>query len=409
MALATPIVVCAYAEIALKGRNRRVFLRKLINNIQIALKGESIKSVNHVESRLLVHLEDPSRADEITKKLKRVFGLQWISPVVAVPRSEVDPELREQLEADEEPLLTQVSEVACAMAEELRADARNFKIETRRSDRKFALNSPQVSRAVGYAVHTKTGLPGKMAQPELQINVLVLKENVLVFSEKIAAHGGLPFASSGRTMVLLSGGIDSPVAAWLMMRRGSRPEFVHFYSGRNLDEADVEKIKDLAGILARFSPVPLVLHLVPVVPYEMRAIGVVEDRYDMVMFRRFMVKTAVRLAKRNSCKALVTGDSLGQVASQTLPNLAAISSDVTIPILRPLIGMDKMEITAWSKTIGAFETSILPYRDCCSIRSPRPILNARAQELLEYSEKMVLHDAVSEALEHTVRLKIDPC
>ena len=207
-------------------------------------------------------------------------------------------------------------------------------------------------------------------------------------------------------MVLLSGGIDSPVAAWLMMRRGSRPDFVHFYSGRNVEEADVGKIKHLVEILARFSPVPLKLFLVPVVPYEMRAIGEVPDNYDMVMFRRFMVKTAVRLARRNSCLGLVTGDSLGQVASQTLHNLGAISSDVPLPILRPLVGMDKMEITAWSKKIGAFTTSIEPYRDCCSIRSPKPVLNARAQDLLLYSEKIKLHDAVTEAVNDAVVVKI---
>ncbi len=409
MAFATPIIACAYAEIALKGRNRKVFLRKLINNIQIALKGEAIASVNHVESRLLVHLDDPARAEQIAAKLQRVFGLQWISPVMAVPRSKVDPELREDLEAEREPRLTAVGKAAVALAAEMRSDARHFKIETRRSDRKFALNSPAISRAVGYTVHHETGLPGRMSHPDLLINVLVLKENVLVFAEKMPAHGGLPFASSGRTMVLLSGGIDSPVAAWLMMRRGSRPEFVHFYAGRSIEEADVAKIKDLVGVLARYAPVPLKLHLVPVVPYEMRAIGVIEDRYDMVMFRRFMVKTAVRLAKRNSCLALVTGDSLGQVASQTLRNLGAISSDISLPILRPLVGMDKMEITAWSKKIGAFDLSILPYRDCCSIRSPRPILNARAQDLLGFSEKMALHEAVTEAVNNTVRLKIDPC
>ncbi len=408
MALATPIIACAYAEIALKGRNRKVFLRKLINNIQIALKGEPIIAVNHVESRLLVQLGSPSRAAQVTDKLKRVFGLQWISPVVAVPRDQVDPELREDLEAGVEPRLSRISEVACALAAEHRGAARHFKIETRRSDRKFGLTSPAISRAVGYAVHHDSGLPGKMNQPDLHVNVVVLKDNVLVFAEKIPAYGGLPFASSGRTLVLLSGGIDSPVAAWLMMRRGSRPEFVHFYAGRTPEEADIEKIKELVGVLARFSPVPLKLHLVPVVPYEMRAIGVIEDRYDMVMFRRFMIKTAVRIARRNSCLALVTGDSLGQVASQTLHNLSAISPDVSIPILRPLVGMDKMEITAWSREIGAFETSILPYRDCCSIRSPRPILNARAEELLRYSEKMVLHDAVTEAVDNTVRLKIDP-
>jgi thiamine biosynthesis protein ThiI len=245
-----------------------------------------------------------------------------------------------------------------------------------------------------------------MSHPEFIVNVLVLKENVLVFTGKEPAFGGLPFGSSGRSMVLLSGGIDSPVAAWLMMRRGSRPDFVHFYSGNSIEEADVDKIKDLVKILARYASVPLKLFLVPVVPYEMRAIGNITDNYDMVMFRRFMVKTAARLAWRNSCLGLVTGDSLGQVASQTMHNLGAISSDVELPILRPLIGMDKMEITAWSKKIGAFATSILPYRDCCSIRSPKPILTARARDLLKFSEKMDLDGAVREAADLAVKVKI---
>jgi len=191
-----------------------------------------------------------------------------------------------------------------------------------------------------------------------------------------------------------------------MMRRGSRPDFVHFYSGRNIDEADVDKIKELVKILARFASKPLKLFLVPVVAYEMRAIGNISDNYDMVMFRRFMVKTAARLAYRSNCLGLVTGDSLGQVASQTLPNLGAISSDVNLPILRPLIGMDKMEIIAWSRKIGAFETSIQPYRDCCSIRSPKPILTARAQDLLLFSSKMDMEGAVREAVDSTVKVEI---
>jgi len=406
MALTTPIIACTYAEIALKGRNRKVFLRKLINNITIALKGEPVTSVNHVESRLLVHLSDPARAPEVSLKLRDVFGLQWISPVVVVPRGEVDPELRDDLEAGRQPRLTRLCETASQLAAETRGEALNFKVETRRSDRDFLLNSPEISREVGAAVHQSTGLPGRMAHPDLTVNVLVLKDNVLVFTGKEPAFGGLPFGSSGRTMVLLSGGIDSPVAAWLMMRRGSRPDFVHFYSGSAVEEADVDKIKKLVEILGHFSPVPLKLFLVPVVPYEMRAIGEVSDSYDMVMFRRFMVKTAARLARRNSCLGLVTGDSLGQVASQTLHNLGAISSDVELPILRPLIGMDKMEITIWSKKIGAFETSILPYRDCCSIRSPKPVLTARARDLLMYSEKMDLDGAVTEAADGAVVVNI---
>lgn len=406
MALATPIIACTYAEIALKGGNRQMFMRKLINNINVALKGEPIASVNHVESRILVHLADTSAALDVAAKLKRVFGLQWISPVVVVPRAEVDPELQEDIAAGAEPRLTKVCEVACSLAAQHRGAALNFKVEAQRSDREFLIKSPQIGEVVGLAVHLSTELPGKMRRPDLVINVLVLQKNVLVFADKMPAYGGLPFASSGRSLVLLSGGIDSPVAAWLMMRRGSRPEFVHFYAGRSVEEADVEKIKALGEILARYASVPLNLHLVPVVPYEMRSIGVVPDKYDMVMFRRFMIKTAVRIAKRNSCLALVTGDSLGQVASQTMHNLAAISSDVELPILRPLIGMDKMEITKWSMEIGAYETSILPYRDCCSIRSPRPILTAKARDLLMYSEKMKLHEAVTEAIAESVRVKV---
>jgi thiamine biosynthesis protein ThiI len=173
-----------------------------------------------------------------------------------------------------------------------------------------------------------------------------------------------------------------------------------------VEEADTGKIEELARVLAGFYPVPLVLYLVPVVPFEMRSIGVVPDSYDMVMFRRFMFKTATALARRNSCKALITGDSLGQVASQTIDNLGAIAPDISLPVFRPLIGMDKLEITAWSKTIGAFELSILPYRDCCSIRSPRPVLNARAQDLLSYSREMDLDGAIAEAMAAAVKVTI---
>jgi thiamine biosynthesis protein ThiI len=402
----TPIIACTYAEIALKGRNRTVFLRKLLNNITRALKGEPLEKISHIESRLLIHLSDPDRAEAVAAKLRDVFGLQWVSPVVALDRAGIDVELAEDLAAGRTPRLTDVCALAVELSLENRGEARNFKVETRRSDQDFPINSPAISREVGGAVHRATGLPGRMSGPDFVVNVLILKENVLVFTGKEMAWGGLPFGSSGRTMVLLSGGIDSPVAAWLMMRRGSRPDFIHFYSGRDVAEADVGKIKDLAAILTRYSPVALNLHLVPVVPYEMRSIGVIPDSYDMVMFRRFMIKTAVKLAFQHNCLGLVTGDSLGQVASQTLHNMHAISTDVTLPILRPLVGMDKMEITAWSRKIGAFKTSILPYRDCCSIRSPRPTLTAKPRELLDFSAKMDLDEAVSEAIEGAVRVVI---
>ncbi|PID81989.1 tRNA 4-thiouridine(8) synthase ThiI [bacterium DOLZORAL124_64_63] len=407
MALATPIIAATYAEIALKGKNRNVFMRKLINNIRAMLKGEPVRTVKHVESRLLVYLDDAAAAPRVAGKLQRVFGLQWVSPVVPIAREAVDRELAQDLAAGREPRLSAVCEAAYRLAEQDRGDAAHFKVATRRSDRAFGLKSPEISMAVGRAVHERLGLPGRMTDPDFLINVLVLKEHILVFTGKEKAFGGLPAGSSGRAMVLLSGGIDSPVAAWLMMRRGIRPDFIHFYSGRNVQEADVAKIEELARILARFSPKPLNLHLVPVVPFEMRSIGVVPDSHDMVMFRRFMFMSAAKLARRQSCRALISGDSLGQVASQTIHNLGAIAPDLHLPVLRPLIGMDKMEITAWSKVIGAFPTSILPYRDCCSIRSPKPVLTARAQDLLRLSGEMDLKGAVNEALETAVCRVVD--
>lgn len=408
MALATPVIAATYAEIALKGRNRSVFMRRLINNVRMALKGEPVREVQHVESRLLIRLEDPLRAPEVVEKLRRVFGLQWVSPTVPLDRAAVDAELAADLAAGREPALTDVCRAAVAVAADARGDARNFKVETRRSDRDFPLPSPQISATAGAAVFDDCGLPGRMNGPDFVINVLVLKEEVLVFAAKLPAFGGLPVGSGGRALVLLSGGIDSPVAAWLMMRRGLRPEFIHFYAGRSSEEADTGKIEGLVRVLARFSPFPLALHLVPVVPYEMRSIGVIPDSYDMVMFRRFMFKAAAVLSRRLSCQALIAGDSLGQVASQTIENLGAIAPDIALPVFRPLIGMDKLEITAWSKTIGAFPLSIQPYRDCCSIRSPRPVLKARARDLLGYSGKMDLKGAVNEALEAAVRVAVEP-
>ena len=407
MTPATPVIAATYAEIALKGRNRQMFLRRLLNNIRAALKDEQVADIQHVESRILVRLGDAARADAAAAELQRIFGLQWVSPAVPIPRAEVDPEVREDLAAGRQPRLSRICAVALAMAEEDRGDARNFKVDTRRSDRTFPVPSPQISAEAGRAIHETTGLPGRMQQPDFTVNILVLKQEVLVFTRKVLASGGLPAGSSGRLLVLMSGGIDSPVAAWLMMRRGGRPEFIHFYSGRTPAEADTGKIEELVRILARYSPVPLNLWLVPVVPYELRAIGAVPDNHDMVLFRRFMVKTAERLAERTSCKALVTGDSLGQVASQTLENLSAISSDVKLPILRPLIGMDKMEITAISERVGVFATSILPYRDCCSIRSPKPVLRARAKDLLHWSRVMKLDAAVDEALAAATKVVVD--
>ncbi len=393
---AVSVLVCTYSEIALKGKNRPLFQRRLLNAMRQALAGEPVANINHVESRYLVRLDDPDRADACLAKLRRVFGIRWIAPAVAVERTDTAADL------------ARVSEIAAAMARRDVGQAKTFKVDTRRSDRNYPVSSPVISREVGHHVGAALQLPARMSSPDFTVHVRVLREAIMVFTAQTAGPGGLPPRSSGRVCCLLSGGIDSPVAAWMIMRRGCRPVLVHFHSGRNLQEADPGKIIDLARILASWSPPPLTLWMVPVVPYEARAMEHVPDSYDMIMFRRFMVKSAHVLARREDCLALVTGDSLGQVASQTLPNLAAIGPDLELPVFRPLVGLDKEMITSFSREIDAFDTSILPYRDCCSIRSPRPVLHARADMLLGLSEAMNLPDAVAEALSLATKLVISP-
>jgi thiamine biosynthesis protein ThiI len=390
----TPVIAVTYAEIALKGKNRPRFQRRLVNNLRAALRGETGTRIEHVESRFLVWLEQPDDGPRLAEKLARVFGVQWVSPAVALPRREVATDLDVVAAAARDLALREVG------------SARHFKVDARRSDRSFPVVSPDINRIVGRAVGEALGLPARMNQPDLTVHVLVLRHHVLVFGEKAQGPGGLPIGSSGRVVTLLSGGIDSPVAAWLMMRRGCRVEFVHFFAGRTIEEADAGKIEDLVAQLARFAPDPLKLHLVPTVPYELRAIGAVPVSHDMVMFRRFMMVAAEKLARRRGCQALATGDSLGQVASQTIQNLAAVSSGLALPVFRPLIGLDKAEITARAEKIGTYRISIRPYRDCCSLRSPRPVLNARARDVVERSKTMNLDAAVDEALATVSRLTI---
>jgi tRNA uracil 4-sulfurtransferase len=388
------ILVATYSEIALKGRNRPMFQRRLANNMRTAVAGESVSSIKHVESRFLIHLDDPARADAVITKLQRVFGLQWIAPAVAIPREEPERDL------------ARVSEIAVEMALRDVGDARTFKVDTKRSDRGFPLQSMEINNLVGFAVGAAIKLPARMARPDFTVHVLVLRKSILVATAHIPGSGGLPAGISGRVVCLLSGGIDSPVAAWLMMKRGCRPILVHVHQGRDAQEADAGKILALVGVLKQYSPIPLTLYLVPVVPYEMRAIGAIDDRHDMVMFRRYLMKVADAIAFRERCLGLVTGDNLGQVASQTLHNLGAIAPDVTLPVYRPLIALDKVQITALAETIGSFQLSIQPYRDCCSIRSPRPVLNARPATLLELSRGMDLEAAVQEAVSASARLVI---
>ncbi|MBU1676227.1 hypothetical protein KKA85_10650, partial [bacterium] len=234
MSDALPVISAHYAEIALKGRNRHMFIKRLKNNMFRALVGEPVRAINHVESRLLVRLEEAGALDRVAEKLQRVFGIQWLSASVPVPRTD-DPA------AD----LVRVGEVAAALAGRDAAGAASFRVDARRSDKSFPLDSQAINTRVGADLQRSLGLPVKLDGADYVAYLLVLQKEILVFTRKIGGGGGLPVGASGRVTVLFSGGIDSPVAAWMLMKRGCRPEFVHFYSGRSLREADVGKIERL--------------------------------------------------------------------------------------------------------------------------------------------------------------------
>ena len=351
---AAPVIVATYAEIALKGRNRTVFLRKLLNNMPHGPEG---RTAGRNRPRREPSADPPggSRGRRtVTAKVKTVFGLQWVSPANPMPRTDLDREIAEDLAAGREPRLTSLCAEACALTPPTSAGP-----PPSRSPPGAATTPSRWSRrrsAASWAARStwRSGCRPAWHDPDFLLHVLVLKDLALVFCAKERACGGLPAGSSGRIMVLLSGGIDSPVAAWMMMRRGCRPTWCTSTPGRNAEEADTRQDRGPGPapgpLLARFR---CTLYLVPVVPYEMRAMGAIADtlRHGHVPALHGARRPPAS-PTRTRCLAVVTGDSLGQVASQTLHNLAAIAPDVRLPILRPLIGMDKHEITAWSRQIG---------------------------------------------------------
>jgi thiamine biosynthesis protein ThiI len=258
---------------------------------------------------------------------------------------------------------------ACAEAVKGRT-ARSFRIAARRADKRFPIPSPEIERYVGRAVQAATGWPVDLDHPDVVVRVELVTADAFFFFEKHPGPGGLPVGTSGRVMCLLSGGIDSPVAAWRMIRRGCRATFVHFHSAPILSRTSQDKARALVERLTTHQ-LRSQLFLVPFAPIQQKVVVSVPPALRVVIYRRLMLRIAERLARRIGCHALVTGDVVGQVASQTLENLAVVGSVATLPVLRPLVGFDKEEITGEAQRLGTYEISIVPDEDCCTLFTPR--------------------------------------
>ncbi len=340
-----------YHEIALKRGNRAWFVEHLKKNLSTALRGMGLKEIRNASGRLLLNFNQDVPPEEVTDRLGRVFGIANFSLV-------------ERTDADMPALEAYVLKALQGESFD------SFRIETRRVDKRFPLTSNEINRTLGALVQAHSGSRVDLTRPELTVSVEVLPSSAFVSLGRAPGPGGLPVGASGRLVSLISGGIDSPVASYRMMQRGCRLMFVHFHSSPFLDRSSQDKSRALVEMLTRYQYLSR-LHLVPFGEIQRRIVAAVLRPLRVVIYRRMMLRIASAIAAKERARALVTGESLAQVASQTLPNIAVIEEAARLPVLRPLIGMDKQEIIDQAMAIGTFETSVQPDQDCCQLFVPK--------------------------------------
>lgn len=374
-----------YHELALKGRNRDYFEQRLVRNIQLALKDIGAKRVESLRSRIRVVLP-PSASDEIVKdRLARVFGIANFSLAHALPLDLTKPDW---------------DALKQAIGQEVQSQTfSTFRVSVKRADKRLALTSMDVERDVGAYLCDLTGKKVSLTNPDLTVHIELLSRDMYYSINKITGAGGMPVGVSGRVACLISGGIDSPVAAYRMMKRGCNAAFVHF-SGRPLvSRASEDKVRELLQTLTQYQYHSR-LYVVPFGEIQREIVAHAPAPYRIVMYRRLMVRIASELAGREQCWGLVTGDSLGQVASQTPENLSVIEEAAELPMLRPLIGMDKIEITDQAQRIGTFTTSIEPDQDCCSLFTPpHPSTKTRIDDIRKVERSFDIHGLVKQGLD----------
>ncbi|HEV3108993.1 MAG TPA: tRNA uracil 4-sulfurtransferase ThiI [Candidatus Binataceae bacterium] len=376
-----------YHEIALKGQNRWRFTAQLKRNLLEIMGDYRLGAVRSEGPRLFVELPDELDDAVAIERGALLFGLQNFT----LSRS-VAPDLK----AIEREILAAVAGTA----------AKSFAVRTRRENKRFALNSMQIDREIGAAVKEALGIAVDLEHPELTINIEIFTDRAFFSIGKHAGGGGLPLGISGRAVALLSGGIDSPVAAYRMMRRGLHLDFVHFHSYPLLSRTSQDKVRELAAHLTRYQG-RAKLFLVPFGMLQREIVARVRRPLRVVLYRRFMLRIAGAIGAQIGAQAMVTGESLGQVASQTLDNMTVIERTASLPIMRPLVGMDKNEIVEQARRLDTFETSIIPDQDCCTLFIPRhPETHARPDEVEAAEAALDVQRMVTEAVSGAERVDL---
>lgn len=372
------IILVKYGEIILKGLNRPVFENILIRNIKTALTGLGKVQVTKTQAAIYVEPEDAD-LDTVAARLTKVFGIMSITRACVVEKD---------LEA-----ISRAALLYCG--EDIRLGG-SFKVEAKRADKRFPFQSPEICREVGgYLFENIDGAKVDVNRPAHVVMVEIREAAAYVYCNKLAGQGGLPTGTGGKATLLLSGGIDSPVAGYMMARRGVQLDAVNFFSYPYTSERAKEKVIELAQILAGYTS-RLKLHIVPFTEIQLEIRDKCPEEHLTLVMRRFMMKISQRLAEQNGAEALVTGESLGQVASQTMRALHVTNSAVDMPVFRPLIGMDKNDIVEAARRIGTYETSILPYEDCCTVFTPKHPTTRPQLEKIVCSEQLLEGEALIE-------------
>ncbi|MBO5370538.1 MAG: tRNA 4-thiouridine(8) synthase ThiI [Clostridia bacterium] len=383
------IVLVRYGEIILKGMNRPVFESLLVKNIKKALKEECPLRIHWAQATIYIEPEDDSCVESIVEKLKRVFGI--VSIVVAYPAEKDIDKLTDTILAN--------------FSKEL-SSAHTFKVVAKRSDKKFHMTSPEICEEVGHRLlEAFPNLSVDVHNPETNVYVEI-RENGYVHLDRIPGAGGMPSGSNGKAMLLLSGGIDSPVAGYMIGKRGVYLEAVHFFSYPYTSDRAKDKVLKLAKIVGGYTG-SLKVHIVPFTDIQLQIRDKCPEEHLTLVMRRFMMQISERIAQKRGCQALITGESIGQVASQTMGALAVTDDAVKMPVFRPLIGMDKEEIVEISRKIDTYETSILPYEDCCTVFTPRhPSTKPKLEKILLSQNQLDIERLIDEAVEGTETVEI---
>jgi len=375
-------ILVKFHEPALKGRNRPVFINKILHNLKLATKDLPIKNIWHKRLIIGLSINPEAEISEIAERITNCFGIAKFYPAYEVEKN-----------------LDSIFNLLNEILPNIKFDT--FRITAKRPSKNFNLTSDEINRKVGTFVQEFSKSKVQLKNPDLEIFIEIMEDKIFVHTEEFKGFGGMPVGVSGKAMALMSGGIDSPVAIWQMLKRGTSVDMLHFHSYPLVDKSSIEKAYDLAKVLNHHQ-YKSTLFLAPLSKIQQKIIVEVPPAYRVVLYRRFMIRIAEKLAISKKSIALITGESLAQVASQTLENIAAIDDASSIPILRPLIGTNKDEIIDHARKIGTFDISIRPDQDCCSLFVPKhPITAARTEILESFENSLPMDQMIENSIEET--------